>query len=74
MYEIEIGVCEVCGKKNVPLNRKYYDYPDVKCECHSPHHFDLVRYCNDCKPKQPTYTRIQVRTDSLRTERSVSDA
>lgn len=70
MGEVEIGVCEVCGRQNVALNRKYYDYPDVKCTCHSPHHFDLVRYCDRCEPQQPTYTRIEVRTDSLRTERS----
>ena len=68
MADLEYGVCGVCGKQNVRVHRKYYNYPDIKCECHSPHHFDLVLHCDDCEPKQPTYTRIQVRTDILRTE------
>ena len=68
MADLEYGVCGVCGKQNVRVHRKYYNYPDIKCECHSPHHFDLVLHCDDCKPKQPMFTRIQVRTDTLRTE------
>ena len=45
MGDLEHGVCGICGKQNVMVHRKYYNYPDVKCECHSPHHFDLVLVC-----------------------------
>lgn len=60
----EVGKCEVCGKEAV-LQRTYYRYP-IKCECHSPEHFELVRHCRDCVPKEPTYTRITVRTADLK--------
>ena len=65
MGEIEYGKCEVCGHE-APLRRKYFHYPDIKCACHSPCHFDLVRHCGKCKPKQPAYTRIELRTDTLK--------
>ena len=53
---IEHGVCEICGKEDI-LNRRYYRY-DIKCECHSPNHFELVRFCRDCNPKEPQETTV----------------
>ena len=66
MATVETGTCEICGKENVPILRKYFLYPDIKCECHSPHHFDLVFHCKDCIPKQPDYTKVELRTANLR--------
>ncbi len=54
--DVEVGKCDVCGKKT-QLNRKIYRY-DIKCDCHSPHHFEIVRHCNDCIPKEPKTTKI----------------
>jgi len=52
----EIGKCDICGKY-APINRKYYYYP-IKCECHSPQHFEIVLYCSDCIPIEPERTTI----------------
>lgn len=64
MNNIEIGTCDVCGKENVELNRKYYRY-DVKCACHGDYHFEIVFHCNNCIPKEPKYTKITYKTDYL---------
>lgn len=61
--EIEFDKCEVCGKET-ELQRTYFRY-DVKCECHSPNHFELVRHCIDCVPEEPKYTKISVKTEDL---------
>jgi hypothetical protein len=50
------GKCSICNKY-AQLNRTYFHY-DIKCECHSPHHFDLVEHCKDCIPRQPKETKI----------------
>jgi len=65
--EMEVGRCECCGRENVPLSRKYYHYNNIKCECHSPNHFILIRHCNDCEPKEPIYTKVEYRTEDLHT-------
>lgn len=54
------GKCDICGNK-AALNRKYYYY-GIKCKCHSPEHFELVCYCNDCKDKvkPPKRTVIEI--------------
>lgn len=57
--EIEINKCEVCGKENVQVSRKYYYY-DIECECHSPLHFEFIRHCKDCEPRPPEYIKIQL--------------
>lgn len=64
--EMEVGTCDICGAKNVHLNRKYYEYSNIKCECHSPCHFEIVRYCNNCEPVEPKETRILINTSTLR--------
>lgn len=53
----EWSKCDICGKEGLVL-RKYYHY-DVKCECCvGGQHFELVKYCNDCKDKVKPPHRI----------------
>ena len=55
---IEIGTCNICGKTNIQLVRKYYYYK-IQCKCCGAKHknvnvhFELVRHCNNCNPKPP---------------------
>jgi len=60
---VEFGKCEVCGKETA-LERTYFRY-DIVCQCHSPHHFELIIHCKDCVPKEPTETKVIIRTDHL---------
>lgn len=60
--EVEYGICENCGKEDVLERRtKYYG---IKCNCHSPEHFDMIRVCKKCNElkdeelKFPAYTKI----------------
>lgn len=55
---MEYGNCDICGKE-AALERTYFYYP-FKCECHSPHHFELVCHCKDCIPKVPQETLVRV--------------
>ena len=57
MGDMLFGKCEVCGKENVPLSRKYFYY-DIACECHSPRHFVCVGHCKECKPKPPREIKV----------------
>ena len=61
---VEYGKCDVCGKHG-PVMRTYYSY-DIKCECHSPTHAELVIHCSTCEPKEPTYTKIHFKTSDLK--------
>ena len=61
---IEIGKCDMCKLENVQLWRKYYYY-DIKCECHSNTHFEIVTYCKDCIPQEPRETKITLKTENL---------
>jgi hypothetical protein len=65
---IEVGTCEVCQREEVQLERTYFHYniPGIKCSCHSPDHFILIRHCPRCVPKEPEYTKIEFRTDDLK--------
>ena len=72
--EIEISRCDICGADNVPINRKYYHYPNIKCECHSPHHFDIVRYCNKCKPHPPKETKVILKTETIKALNDIIEA
>lgn len=57
-----IGTCFVCGEEKVKLTRTYFKYGDIKCECHSPAHFELFEHCKTCKPKTPTEVKITLKT------------
>ena len=63
--EIMIGKCIYCLKlKN--LNRKYFHF-NIKCECHSPSHFEIVEHCMSCTPKCPSYTSVILKEDFVNT-------
>ncbi len=62
--DAEFGKCEVCGIEAI-LNRKIWRY-DITCQCHSPHHFDMTRHCNNCVPTQPKETKITFLTSDLK--------
>lgn len=54
MYNIEFGKCDICGLET-SLYRKYYRY-DIKCTCcnnKNDPHFEIVKYCHNCKPRPP---------------------
>ena len=61
--EMEWGTCPSC-KKEGPINRTYYHYA-IKCECHSPTHFEIVYHCNECEPQEPKTTKLVMSTDKL---------
>lgn len=61
--DIEYGRCEICGE-SASLTRKYYHY-DIKCDCHHPNHFELVRHCSKCTPKPPFQTKVTFLKSSL---------
>ena len=63
MGEMEFGKCQICGEDK-PLTRTYYHY-DIKCECHSPNHFEFVIHCKDCVPKEPRETKVVFATRNL---------
>ena len=67
--EVEFGKCDYCGKEG-PMNRKYFHYP-IKCECHSPQHFEIKWHCNDCFPVEPETTKLTVRTEVLTAKKGV---
>lgn len=60
-----VGKCEVCGKEDVTLIRKFFHY-DIKCECHSPSHFEIVDHCEDCEPAEPLHTKVIMSTKRLK--------
>ena len=59
MNSCEYGKCDICGKDDY-LSRKYYYY-NLKCDCclsgGKEEHFELIRYCKNCKPKPPKYIK-----------------
>jgi hypothetical protein len=63
MGDIETGKCQVCGKEGA-VQRTYFRY-DIKCECHSPNHFEIVWHCATCEPKEPIETKILIKTQNL---------
>jgi len=63
MNEREFGTCEIC-KKETYLQRTYFRY-DIKCECHSPKHFEIVFHCKDCTPIEPKETNVTLKTEYL---------
>ena len=67
--EMEYGTCEVCGKK-APLSRKYRRFDNIDCECHGPHHFDMMRVCKDCEDeaKFPSHTTLSIKKHGKETK------
>lgn len=59
----EFGTCDIC-KKESHIQRTYFRY-DIKCECHSPNHFELVYHCNECVPTEPDQTKLTIKTNNL---------
>ena len=57
------GTCDIC-KKETHLQITYFHY-DIKCECHSPNHFEIVYHCEDCIPIEPVTTKIVIKTENL---------
>ena len=53
-----IGTCDICKQNNVKLIRTYFQYPNIKCNCHSPNHFVLIDHCINCIPKEPEEQKI----------------
>ena len=64
MGESEFGRCEVCGRETY-IQRTYFRY-NIKCQCCSPNHFEIKYHCSNCTPKEPTETRILVKTSDLK--------
>lgn len=58
MGDIEKDKCVSCGKVKA-VQRKYYRYP-INCKCCNGNHFEIVRHCNDCKPKAPIHVQAIV--------------
>ena len=63
MGDVEFGFCQCCGNDGI-LQRTYFNY-NIKCECHSPYHFEIVRHCKHCIPKEPETTKISFKTKDL---------
>ena len=57
--EQESGRCGVCGKEGVVV--RTYFYYDIKCDCHSPQHFEIKYHCPTCKPKAPEETSVFIK-------------
>ena len=67
--EVEFGKCSICGKETT-LERTYFHYA-IKCECHSPRHFELVIHCKECVPKEPEITTLTIKTKMLTTKADI---
>lgn len=66
------GRCGVCGKDG-PLTRTYFRLP-IKCDCHSPEHFDIVDHCTECAPARPN-TKIYLTSEQAEAlEKQLSEA
>lgn len=61
--EVEFSKCDYCGNEDY-VNRKYFHY-NIKCECHSPKHFEMRRYCKNCFPVEPKVTTLTVSSKVL---------
>lgn len=58
-----IGTCDICKKSDMRLYRTYFHY-DLKCECHSPNHFDVVDHCEICVPVKPATTKAILKAEN----------
>ena len=58
------GTCQFCGVQEILFKTVFYY--GIKCECHSPEHFEIVWHCKYCTPEEPEETKIHVKTSELR--------
>lgn len=65
MGDSEQGICNCCGKEG-PVNRTYFRYEAIQCECHSPVHFEIIWHCNNCIPVEPAVTKIEIKSENLK--------
>ena len=65
--DIEYGECELCGR-DAQLYRTYWRY-NIKCECHSPSHFEMKVHCATCTPAEPINTKIILKTATIEKEK-----
>ena len=61
---VEYGTCDICGNVG-PVQRIFFQY-DLLCECCPSKHFEILRHCPTCQPKEPTFTTLRIRTDKLK--------
>lgn len=47
MENIKVGTCDICEKREVLVERKYYHHKPG-CKEHNEDGFTIVRYCHDC--------------------------
>ena len=62
MGDVEVNKCDIC-QFVYPVQRKYYRYP-VICECcngKDDHHFEIVRYCDECEPLPPKRISVVIK-------------
>jgi hypothetical protein len=67
MGEMMIGKCPICNTENVQLDRTYFRYKGINCECcNNNEHFILREHCKNCTPIEPDYTKVEFRTEDLK--------
>ena len=64
--EINSGNCKVCGKPAESLERTYFHYPHIKCECCNKSHFMFIEHHTGCTPKEPIYQKVSFKTSDLK--------
>ena len=60
----EYGFCGTCLKEG-DITTTYFHY-NIKCDCHSPNHFEIVWHCPTCEPQEPQTTQITLKTKELK--------
>ncbi len=62
-----MGQCPICNKKGLPLLKKVLKFDNIKCDCHAPScHIEETIHCENCKPKEPTYTQMIISVKELK--------
>jgi len=59
------GICQVCGKKGA-LERTYFRYQTMPCECHNGRHSYLVDHHPECKPREALYQNVSLSKETLK--------
>jgi hypothetical protein len=73
MGDAIMGICPYCNQEK-HLMRTYFYY-DLDCECHIGPHYIAADHCSECIPKEPSLTKIIVKTGTLkRIERPLKQA